>query len=66
MNGSFTVIPVDGDAIEAGDPLTQSLHFDGLSWPEAVELARMSFMQGFEVIIWRTVEGGGNGATESC
>lgn len=57
MDGFFTVIPVDGAAISAAEPMTQSLRYDGLTWTEAVELCRLSFAQGFECIIWKQ-EGG--------
>ena len=53
MEGLFTVIPVNGEAVTAGDPYTESLRYDGLTWEDAIELVRLSFMQGFEVIIWK-------------
>ena len=52
----YTVIPVEGAAIEAGDPYTNSLRYDNLTWEEAVELVRLSFLQGFECIIWQMVD----------
>jgi len=66
MDGLFTVIPVDGDAIDAGDPYTSSLRYDYLTWDEAVELVRLSFLQGFECIVWKMPDkGGDDGTTES-
>lgn len=66
MDGFFTVIVVDGDFAEATDYLsgTSSIRYDGLSWADSVELARLSFMQGFEIVIWKQgesdgMEGGG-------
>ena len=53
MEGLFTVIPVDGEAVNVGDFETESLRYDGLTWDEAVELCRLSFLQGFEVIVWK-------------
>lgn len=54
MNGSlYTVLAVNGDFADAIIPETDSLRYDGLSWDEAVELCRLSFMQGYECVIWR-------------
>lgn len=30
-----------------------SLRYEGLSWQEASELVRISFLQGYEAVIWR-------------
>ena len=57
MDGLFTVIPVDGEAVNVGDLETESLRYDGLTWDEAVELCRLSFLQGFECIIWKIEAG---------
>ena len=51
--GKFTVIVVDGVACDMGDFSTPSVRYDGLSWTESVELARLSFGQNFEVVIWK-------------
>ena len=53
MDGLFTVIPVDGEAVNLCDCVTESLRYDNLTWDEALELVRLSFLQGFEVIIWK-------------
>ena len=53
MDGAFTVIVVDGAAIDAADVSTDSIKYSNLSWEDSVELARLSFMQGFEIIIWK-------------
>lgn len=53
MSGAFTVIVVDGAAIDAADVSTDSIKYSNLSWEDSVELARLSFMQGFEIIIWK-------------
>lgn len=52
-NERFTVICADGDAADLGDFSTPSLRYDGLSWEDSVTLAKLSFTQGFEVIIWK-------------
>lgn len=52
----FTIIAVDGSFLDAADTGTDSLRFDGLTWTEAVELARLSFNQGFQVVLWRAEE----------
>ena len=65
LDGLFTVIAVDGPAADLSDVGTDSLRYDGLSWEEAVELARLSFMQGFEIVLWREREEN-NGQTESA
>lgn len=49
----FTVLAVDGAFLDAADPGTDALRFDGLTWEEAVELARLSFDQGYQIVIWR-------------
>jgi len=58
MEGFFTVVPVDGHAIDVGDIDVSCLRYDGLTWEEAINLCALSFNQGFEVIIWKKVEGG--------
>lgn len=55
----FTVIPIDGGPEDIDDICTPSLRYDGLSWDESVELARLSFAQGYTIIIWREDEEGG-------
>lgn len=59
----FVVIPVDGEACELDDMYTQSLRYDGLTWEESATLARLSFQQGFTIIIWQedSQAEGGNG-----
>lgn len=49
----FTVLAVDGTFLDAADPGTDALRFDGLTWEEAVELARLSFDQGYQIVVWR-------------
>lgn len=60
----FTLIAVDGEPGDLSDSCTQSLRYDDLSWDESVELARLSFMQGYAVIVWQ-VEGGGGRCAEA-
>ena len=52
----YTVIPINGNFLDAIDPSTELLRFDGLFWDEAVELCRLSFLQGFECVIWRQAD----------
>jgi len=52
----FVVIVVDGDAADLSDPYTDSIRYDGLTWNDSVELARLSFMQGYELVIWKLDE----------
>ena len=47
----FTVIVVDGEAADIGDFDTPSIRYDDLSWEESVQLARLSFNQGFEIVV---------------
>ncbi len=49
----FTVIVVDGEAADIGDFDTPSIRYDDLSWEESVQLARLSFNQGFEIVVWK-------------
>lgn len=49
----FSVIVVDGEAADLCNVDTQSLRYDGLTWDEGVQLARLSFGQGFEIVIWK-------------
>ena len=60
----FVVIPVDGEPGSLADPCTQSLRYNGLTWEESVELARLSFLQGYAVIVWQ-VEGGSEECAEA-
>lgn len=55
MNDSirFTVLAVDGSFFDVGELGTDSLRFDELTWDNAVDLARLSFAQGFQIIIWQ-------------
>ena len=53
MEGLFTVIPVNGDVCNIGDGCTDALRYDNLTWDEVIELSRLSFLQEFEVIIWK-------------
>ncbi len=62
----FTVIAINGAFLDAADPYTNSLRFDNLPWQEAVELVRLSFDQGFEIVIWRMPEAEENEQTENA
>lgn len=49
----FTVIVVDGEAADLGNFDTDSIRYDNLTWDESVQLARLSFTQGFEIVLWK-------------
>lgn len=49
----FVVIVVDGEAVDIGDFDTPSIRYDNLTWEQSVELAMLSFPQGFELVIWK-------------
>lgn len=49
----FTVIVVDGAAVDMGDCSTSSLKYRDLTWEQSVDLAKLSFLQGFELVIWQ-------------
>ena len=54
----YTVRAIDGDIFEfVEDVTTESLRYERLKWSEAVELCRLSFMQGFRCVIWQTESG---------
>lgn len=57
----FTVIPIDGGPEAINDICTPSIRYDGLTWAESVELARISFLQGYTVVIWKENKEGGGG-----
>lgn len=49
----YSVTVINGNYLDAADIETETLHYDGLSFDEAVELCRLSFSQGYECVIWR-------------
>lgn len=54
MDGEkFTVVVVDGEAADLGDFSTPSVRYDNLSWAQSIELAKLSFTQGFEIVLWK-------------
>lgn len=55
----FTFIPIDGGPEDIDNICAPSIRYDGLSWSESVELARLSFSQGYTVVIWREDKEGG-------
>lgn len=57
-NSRFCVVVVDGKAADLCSIDTPSLRYDGLSWEESAQLARLSFEQGFEIVIWKSDDGG--------
>lgn len=68
----FSLYIIDGDWTQWIEDLlgVQSLKYENVSWNEATELARLSFKEGYKLVIWQMDDGeevGGtdNGATES-
>lgn len=62
----FTVIPIDGGPEDIDDIWVPSIRYDHLTWDESVELARLSFGQGYTVVIWsEDKEGGGSECGEA-
>lgn len=59
MSGKFTVIVVDGEVVDLCEPYTSSLRYNDLEWEDAVALVRMSFEQGYQAVIWKIDEEGG-------
>ena len=63
----YTVRPIDGDVFDfVEDMTTESLKYEGLKWSEAVELCRLSFMQGFRCVIWQTESGEDAGGADNA
>ena len=65
-NQLFTVTAINGSFLDAADLGTASLRVDNLTWEEAVQLARLCFDQGFELVIWRMPEADKNEQTENA
>lgn len=51
---TFTVDVINGHWTSLDQCGGDSLRYEGLSWQEASELVRISFLQGYEAVIWRT------------
>ena len=66
MDGYYTVVVVDGDAADLTDIYTDSVRYDGLTWADSIELARLSFTQGFEIVIWKQSNDVQDGGAEAC
>lgn len=58
FDGLYKVIVVDGHFTDLGDLAATSMHYEGLTWSEAVDLVKISFLQGYEVIIWEQQKAG--------
>lgn len=52
MDERFVLIVIDGHFSDFFDPSTDSVKFEGLTWEESVQLAKISFRNGHEVVIW--------------
>lgn len=53
-NDSFEVMPINGSVTDFMDIETQYLRYSNLVWEDAVTLCKLSFDQGFQVVIWRS------------
>ena len=54
----YSIYIINGDVFAwAEDPYTPSLMFRELSWEKAVELAHLSFAEGYEVVFWKSEKG---------
>lgn len=49
----FSVLVINGSFATLDQCQEDSLQYDGLTWAEAQELVRLSFVQGYEAVIWR-------------
>ena len=49
----FTVVVINGHWTTQDQYGQDSLRYEGLSWQETSELVRMSFLQGYEAVIWK-------------
>lgn len=56
----YSVTIVDGDWTQWKDDLlgVQSLKYEGITWSDAVSLARLSFKEKYTVVIWRVDDAG--------
>lgn len=50
---TFTVVVINGHWTSLDQYGGDSLCYEGLSWQETSELVRISFLQGYEAVIWR-------------
>ena len=66
MDELFSVIAIE-ETLSAymDDPTSPALIYNRLTWEEAVELARLSFRQGFRVVIWQTDSGNEAGGEDN-
>ena len=46
----YIVFLIDGAFVDAADAGTSVIRFDGLTWDEALNLARMGLEQGYDVV----------------
>ena len=50
---TFAVVVIDGHYFTQDQYGQDALRYEGLTWAEATELIRLSFIQGYEAVIWR-------------
>lgn len=51
---TFTVVVFNGNYFDSDPCCQDSLQYERLTWAEASTLIRISFMQGYKTMIWRT------------
>ena len=67
MEEKYVLTVIDGDIYDFQDPCIPFLRYRDLTWEDAVTICRLSFVQGFECVLWRVDNGeaeaqeGGNG-----
>ena len=66
MDGLYTVLVVDGEAADLCDIDTNVLRYDRLTWEESVELVRLSFVQGYQAVIWKQSAENQDGGAAEC
>lgn len=52
----FDLLVLDGDVSDVNDPTTSALRYNNLSWEQSVQLAGLSFREGYVVVIWKKTE----------
>ena len=57
----YTLFLIDGAFVDAMDPGTSVVRFDGLAWDEALNLARMGLEQGYDIVLRQNEEGSKHG-----
>jgi hypothetical protein len=61
MESCFTVVVIGGNWLDACEPGTDCLRYDGLTWDEACNIIKLSFDQKYQVALWRQDDQGDDG-----